>query len=72
MKYAALAGLDPKALAACMKDPATDAAIDADKKEAEDNWVGSTPTFFINGRRFVGGRQLSILGSQWIEKQLAK
>lgn len=72
LKYAAQVGLDTKALQACLADPAIDAAIDADKKEGEDNWVGSTPTFFINGKRFVGGRQLSILGSTWIEKQLVR
>lgn len=66
------AGLDMKAFAACMKDPAVDAAVLADMKEGDRRWVGSTPTFFINKRRFVGARQLQVKGTAWIEKQLKK
>ena len=37
-------------------------------QEGEVRWVSSTPTFFINGKRFVGARQLSTLGTIWIDK----
>lgn len=64
--------LDEAAFAACMKDPATDASVAADLSEGDGVWVGSTPTFFINGRRFAGGRQLSMRGTPWLEKQLKR
>ena len=48
------------------------ASINSDIKEGTARWVGSTPTFFINGKRFVGAKQLSIRGSLWIERILKK
>jgi protein-disulfide isomerase len=39
-------------------------------KEADDHWVLSTPTFFINGKRFVGAQQLTDRGVIWIDKLL--
>jgi protein-disulfide isomerase len=71
-KYQKAAGADLDALKACAADPAVSAAIDADVKEAGHRWVRSTPTFFVNGRRFVGGKQLSTRGSLWIEKELKR
>lgn len=71
-KYATALALDEKSFSACLADPAVNAAIDADIREGNNQWVGSTPTFFINGKRFIGARQLSTLGSLWIEKQLKK
>lgn len=71
-KYAASLALEEKSFSACLADPAVNAAIDADIQEGNNQWVGSTPTFFINGKRFIGARQLSVLGSIWIEKQLKK
>lgn len=70
--YAQALGVDQAQLKACMDDPATTAAIDADIKEAGDRFVYSTPTFFINGRRFVGARELQALAPSWIDKQLGK
>lgn len=64
--------LDEAAFAACIKDPATEASLAADISEGDGVWVGSTPTFFINGRRFAGGRQLSMRGTPWLEKQLKR
>ena len=40
----------------------------ADLKEADDHWVGSTPTFFLNGRRLVGLKQLRTTGVDEIER----
>lgn len=69
---ARLLNLDEIAFAQCLKDPSVDAAVTTDAADGDTLWVGSTPTFFINGRRFVGARQLSTRGSLWIEKQLKK
>jgi len=71
-QYAKEAGLDVAAFDACRADPATNQPIDADKKEGEDRWVTGTPTFFVNGKRFVGGRQLQERGSRLIAKVLGK
>lgn len=70
-KYAGEAKLDAAALEACRKDPSTASAVDADLKEAGDHWVGSTPTFFLNGRRLVGLKQLRTAGVDELER-LAK
>jgi protein-disulfide isomerase len=43
------------ALHSCMTAPETKAAVDADEAEGKALGVDSTPTFFINGRPFVGG-----------------
>ncbi len=69
-QLAAKAGVEPKAYNECLSDPSVNAAIDADVKEGDQRWVQSTPTFFINGKRFVGAKQLQVRGSSWIEKQL--
>jgi protein-disulfide isomerase len=63
-------GLDNAAYKACLKDPMTAALINADIKEGKRRWVDGTPTFFINGKRFIGGLQLSALGPIWIDKIL--
>lgn len=70
--YAKNAKLDLAAWSACRADPSADAAVTADVKDGENAWVGSTPTFFINGKRFVGALQLSERGTPWIEKELKK
>lgn len=70
--YAKAAGVDVKALEACVAEPAVDQAVSADQREGDRRWVGSTPTFFINGKRFVGSKQLGALGSLHIEKILKK
>ena len=64
--------LDLAAFAACQTDPTVQKAIDADIQEARDRWVTATPTFFINGKRFVGARQLQERGTRWIEKLTKK
>jgi protein-disulfide isomerase len=70
--YAAKLKLDAAAWNACRRDPAVDATVNADVSDGENAWVGSTPTFFINGKRFVGALQLSERGSLWVEKELKK
>jgi len=55
----------------CRADPATLAVVRADMKEADRRFVNSTPTFFVNGVRMVGARQLGTLGLKEIEKAAA-
>ncbi len=64
--------LDVAAWKACMADPAVDAAVSKDYQDGLDAWVGSTPTFFINGRRFIGAQQLGERGGPFIERELKK
>lgn len=68
--YAKAAGLEPGPLSSCMADPQTAALVAADLKEAESIWVRSTPTFIINGKRFVGATQLRTLGLNHVENAL--
>ncbi|MBI5239596.1 MAG: thioredoxin domain-containing protein [Elusimicrobia bacterium] len=72
VSYAKKLGLDPAAFSACLQDPAAAALVEKDRQEADQRWVLSTPTFFINGRRLVGARQLSEGGVPWIDKILKK
>lgn len=68
LKYAAEAKLDLPALEACRKDPAIQTLIGADLKESDDHWIRSTPTFFVNGRRLVGIKQLRTIGTEEIDR----
>lgn len=64
--------LDPTTFKQCIADPATSTAIQSDLKDAEDHWVNSTPTFFVNGQRIVGGERLRTIGVNSIERSLRK
>lgn len=70
--YAKDLKLDLAAFEACRKDPAVDAAVTADVKDGDDAFVGATPTFFVNGKRFVGGQMLAERGVRHLEKELKK
>jgi len=72
LSYAKEAGLGEASFSACLGDPAASGEVDKDAKEAKDRWVRATPTFFINGRRFVGVRQLRSNGFNFIERTLKK
>jgi protein-disulfide isomerase len=52
--WAEAVGLDRAAFEALTADPATREALVASKKEGLVNGVEETPTFFVNGRRWVG------------------
>lgn len=54
VKWAEAVGLQGDAFEARMVDPATRAALVESKKEGLVNGVEATPTFFINGRLWVG------------------
>ncbi len=70
--YARALKLDVPAWDACRGKPETAAAVADDVKDGENAWVGSTPTFFVNGRRFAGGKQLAELGALFIDRELKK
>jgi protein-disulfide isomerase len=63
-------GLNEAAFKSCLIDSKTAALIQADIQEGQNRWVNATPTFFINGKRFVGSLQLSALAPLWIDKIL--
>ncbi|MBI4051622.1 MAG: hypothetical protein HY400_03865 [Elusimicrobia bacterium] len=49
-----------------------DALIDRDIKEGDGRKVDATPTFFINGKRFVGPGQLAQQGVIWVETRVGR
>lgn len=70
--YAQELKLDLKEWNACRASASATDAVAADMKDGDNAWVGSTPTFFINGRRFVGGKQFAELGSIFMDHELKK
>ena len=70
--YAKDLQLDVPAWQACRQDPSSTAAYETDMKDGDDAWVSATPTFFINGRRFIGAAQLRELGTLFMDRELKK
>ncbi|OGR48338.1 MAG: hypothetical protein A2X37_08290 [Elusimicrobia bacterium GWA2_66_18] len=70
--YASDLKLDMDAWQACRRDPALPALLEAELRDGNNAWVGSTPTFFINGKRFVGFQQLRERGTLFVEKELKR
>ena len=70
--YAKSLNLDLTAFSVCLKDPSAAALVDQDLKDGNDHWILSTPTFFINGKRFIGAPNLTGPGVIWIDKILKK
>lgn len=68
--FAARLRLDEPAFRGCLETRETAAAVEADIREAGDHWVRSTPTFLIDGRRFVGAKQLRSHGYNLVERAL--
>lgn len=68
--YANTVGLNQQDYEACLKNPEIQSVIDTDRRLGERLEVRSTPTFFINGERAVGSKQLSESGPVIIRKQL--
>jgi protein-disulfide isomerase len=54
LDYAGLAGLNTDTFKGCLATPEPGAAIDASRANGLELEVNSTPTIFVNGRRFVG------------------
>jgi protein-disulfide isomerase len=61
LDWAQEVGLDREEFAALLADPATRETLVESKKEGLVNGVEETPTFFINGRRWVGDLEFSTL-----------
>ena len=70
LDYAGLAGLNTDAFKGCVATPEPGAAIDASRANGLELEVNSTPTIFVNGRRFVGA-DAHIL-EQYIQYELAR
>ena len=56
-------GLEPAAFDACMKSEDELAGITADVKQGTSKGVYATPTFFINGQKVVGAKDVSVFES---------
>ena len=56
-EYVKALNLDPAVFRKCADDPATARRVEMDIAEGNLKGVGATPTFFINGKRAVGGPQ---------------
>lgn len=70
--YAQVLELDLQRFKDCFSSPEPDLTIQSEMQEARDSQVNATPTFFINGERIVGGRDLETKGKEIIEKVLQK
>lgn len=65
-KYAQALEMDESRFETCMKSTEPDMAIQQEIQEARQRQVGATPTFFINGERVVGSKELLTRGRQII------
>lgn len=72
LSYAKDSGVNIPKFEECVANPNAAKTITKDLEEAKKHWVKSTPTFFINGRRFVGALQLRTHGLNRIEDILKK
>lgn len=70
LRYAAAMDLNIDQFVACMEDSKVREAIMTSKTKGEFIQVNSTPTFFINGERIVGPRDLENKGIALIRKFL--
>lgn len=68
--YAAALGLDMGAFSRCLTEPGTADAVERDRQEGLLLGINATPTFFIEGRRFVGASQLETDGAAELERLL--
>jgi protein-disulfide isomerase len=70
LDYAGQSGLNTDSFKGCMATPEPGAAIDASRANGLELDVNSTPTIFVNGRRFVGADAHVI--EQYIQYELAR
>ena len=63
-------GLDRPNFQSCLNSAATMQAISNDRERGQMMQISSTPTFFINGERVVGAKQLADTGAQIVQKKL--
>ncbi len=73
-EFAKTAGLDMAAYESCLKDPATETALQKDMQLGEMIGLQSTPTLIINGRKMIGGRSPAELDTllEHLESKLKK
>ena len=70
LDYAGQSALNTDSFKGCMATPEPGAAIDASRANGLELDVNSTPTIFVNGRRFVGADPRVI--EQYIQYELAR
>ena len=63
-------GISPIKLLECQANPGTERRVALDKQSGDALKVQSTPTFFINSERVVGGKQLKEAGPGIVKKIL--
>ena len=68
--YARDFGIDIDRFGACLADEKVTEKLMDEKKEGVELQVRSTPTFFINKKRFVGGKELATEGLKMIQESL--
>ncbi len=72
LSYAKEIGLNLDQWTTCLQDPAIDETISQDIHESDVRQVESTPTFFVDNMRLVGGEQLRQHGRRLIEIELKR
>ncbi len=72
LEYARDQGMDLDRFAACLTNAEVALSVQEDRRYGDALRVNSTPTFFINGERFVGGVELAKGGAERIEKILGE
>jgi len=66
IKYVQALGMDERKFDSCFKSAEPDIAINGEMQEARQQQVNATPTFFINGERAVGSRELTVKGGKMV------
>ena len=72
MEYSRDAGMDLDRFAGCLADTKVTEDVKRDRLYGETLQIRSTPTFFVNGERFVGAVELAKGGDEKIRKILGK
>ena len=72
LEFAMALKLDMEKIGTCVTDEKTLQRIQKDKESGEQLQVSSTPTVFINDKRFVGGKQFDADGKKYIAEELKK
>lgn len=72
LTYARDEGMDIDRFAACLSDKQVEQNIQKDRQYGDVLRVSSTPTFFVNGQRFVGSIELGQGGAAHIRKLLGE
>jgi len=71
IRYAVDMGIDPETFVACLQDESITARIMSDRRSGDQVKISSTPTFFVDGVMYVGGKQFTDEAIPAIEEKLA-